>query len=92
MVIYSALTKKTINKLFAMTGEICLQGDITAIGGLDLKILGGIKAGAKKFIYPKQNNKDFNDFKENLDDKSILNNIEFYEVSHINEVIKLIFI
>ena len=92
MVIYSSLTKKTINRFYAMTGEICLQGDITAIGGLDLKILGGIKAGATKFIYPKENNKDFTDFKENLNDRTILNNIEFNEVSHINKLIKLIFI
>ena len=38
-----------------MTGEICLQGKVTPIGGLDLKILGGIESGVTKFIYPKDN-------------------------------------
>ena len=92
MVIYSILTNKIINKDFAMTGEICLQGEVTAIGGLDLKILGGIKAGATKFIYPKENSQDYKEFVTNLSDKSIINGIEFYEVSEINEVMDLIFI
>ena len=41
-----------------------LQGRVTLIGGLKLKILGGIKAGVKEFIYPKENHKDFDKFME----------------------------
>ena len=74
-----------------MTGEICLQGKITAIGGLDLKILGGIDSGATKFIYPKDNDKDYKEFLENLKDKSILDNISFYQVENISQVFELIF-
>ena len=91
-VIYSLLSNKKINKNFAMTGEICLQGRITAIGGLDLKILGGIESGITNFIYPKDNNKDFKEFEENLKNKSILNNIKFFEVSTINEIFDIIFV
>ena len=91
-VIYSLLSERKINKNVAMTGEICLQGRITAIGGLDLKILGGLKAGAKEFIYPKENKKDYQDFYENLKDKSILEGIKFYEVEEILDVFKIIFI
>jgi ATP-dependent Lon protease len=91
-VIYSLLSQKKINKDFAITGEICLQGKVTAIGGLDLKILGGIKSGATKFIYPKDNDKDYKEFYENLTDKTILNNIELFPVETIQEVFKLIFI
>ena len=90
--IYSILTKKKINNLFALTGEISLQGCITEIGGLDLKILGGIKSGAKKFIYPKSNEKDFNDFYEKYRGKEILKDIEFYSVENIDQVFKLILI
>ena len=72
--------------------EICLQGKITAIGGLDLKILGGIESGATKFIYPKDNDKDYKEFYENLKDKTILDNITFYQVEMINEVFELILI
>lgn len=90
--IYSILSNKKINNLFALTGEISLQGFVTEIGGLDLKILGGIKSGAKKFIYPKGNQKDFNEFYEKYKEKKILNNIEFFSVEKIEEVFKLILI
>ena len=91
-VVYSLLSQKKINKDFAMTGEICLQGKVTAIGGLDLKILGGIESGASKFIYPKDNEKDYTEFLENLKDKSILDDVTFYSVENIQEVFDLIFI
>jgi endopeptidase La len=90
--IYSVLMNKKINNLFALTGEISLQGFVTEIGGLDLKILGGIKSGAKKFIYPKGNTKDFNEFYEKYKEKEILKDIEFYSVEKIDEVFKLILI
>lgn len=90
--IYSVLMKKKINNLFALTGEISLQGFITEIGGLDLKILGGIKSGAKKFIYPKGNTKDFNEFYEKYKEKEILKGIEFYSVEKIDDIFKLILI
>ena len=91
IVIYSLLSGKKIKNEIAITGEICLQGHVTAIGGLDLKILGGIRAGVKTFLYPKENNKDFNDFYEKYNGKEILNGIKFKEVEHINEVINLVF-
>ena len=88
----SLLANRKINRNFAMTGEICLQGRITAIGGLDLKILGGIESGITNFIYPKENDKDFKEFEENLKNKSIITNINFYSVNTIKEVFDLIFI
>ena len=63
-----------------------MQGSITAIGGLDLKILGGIRAGVKCFLYPKDNAKDFKLFYEKHSDK--LDLYEFFEVEHISDVIK----
>jgi len=91
-VIYSLLSDRKINRNFAMTGEICLQGRVTAIGGLDLKILGGIESGVTHFIYPKENDKDFKEFEENLKNKAILNNIKFTMVSSISEVFDIIFV
>ena len=90
--IYSLLNDKKINNNFGMTGEITLQGDVTAIGGLELKILGGIRAGVTHFIYPKNNEKDFQKFinKENYQDT--VKNIKFTAVSHISEIFKIIFI
>jgi ATP-dependent Lon protease len=89
--IYSLLTNKKIRNNSAMTGEINLQGYVTAIGGLDLKILGGLKGGVTEFIFPKENQKDYDDFVELYKDKGILTNIKFHPVENIHEVLKLIF-
>ena len=45
--IYSILNDIKIKHDIAITGEISFDGNITEIGGLDLKILGAIKAGVK---------------------------------------------
>jgi len=90
--IYSLLNNKKVKNNIAITGEINLQGKVTKIGGLKLKILGGIKAGVKEFIYPKENEKDFNKFWEVYGEKSIVKNIKFNSVTNINDVFKLVFI
>ena len=89
--IYSLITKKKIKNVFAITGEITLQGNVTEIGGLQLKILGGIRAGVKHFIYPKSNVKDYNKFLEKYPTVDI-SDISFYPVSTIEEVLKLVFV
>jgi len=58
--IYSLLNKKRIKCDVAITGEISLQGNVTAIGGLENKIAGGIHAGIRGFIFPEENRIDFN--------------------------------
>ena len=67
-----------------------MSGDITAIGGLNHKILGSIKAGVKEFIYPKENKKDFDEFYEKYKNDNVLNGIKFYEVDHISEALNII--
>ena len=63
--LYSLLENKIIPSTIAMTGEISLDGNITAIGGLEHKILGGIKAGITTFFYPEENSKDLKEKQEN---------------------------
>ena len=75
-----------------MTGEISLQGKITAIGGLDLKIIGGIRAGIKSFIYPQENAKEFDEFMEKYHDNPIIEGIKFTPVRDIDEVLDLVLI
>jgi ATP-dependent Lon protease len=89
--LYSLLMNKKIKHDVAITGEMCLQGKVTAIGGLDIKILGGIRAGVKTFIYPKENDKDFNDFMEKYKDNPCIEGISFVEVSTIDEVLEIVF-
>ena len=91
MVLYSLFNELRIKNDIAMTGEICLQGRITAIGGLELKILGGISAGVKTFIYPSENEKDFNDFIEKYGQKKEVKDTRFISATKIEEIIPLIF-
>jgi ATP-dependent Lon protease len=88
--IFSLLNNKKIKNNIAITGEINLQGSITAIGGLDLKILGGIEAGINEFIFPRENKEDFDKVKEKYSDK--LENISFHIVDNINDVLDLVFV
>ena len=90
--IYSLLNSKKIKNDIAITGEINLQGKVTEIGGLDLKILGGIRAGVKTFLYPESNQDDFNKFMEEQKNKDIFNDITFITVSNIKEVLEIVFI
>ena len=91
--IYSLLNKRKIKKDIAITGEINLQGKVSAIGGLELKILGGIKAGVKTFIYPKENDKDFKKFVEKYQDKNVYDStIKFISVSYIAQVLEIVFV
>ena len=75
----------------AITGEITLDGKVTEIGGLDLKILGGIKAGVKIFLYPKENEKDYDTFMEKYKDDKIICGISFYSIETIEEAFNLAF-
>lgn len=61
---YSLFTGKPIPNDVAMTGEIDLHGNITIIGGLEYKLLGGIHGGVKRFFYPRENERDFQRFKK----------------------------
>ena len=90
--IYSMLNHRKIKNTVAITGEITLQGRVTAIGGLTLKILGGIRAGVKEFIFPKENKKAFNKFMEKYKDKDVVQGITFHPVSNISEVLDLVFV
>lgn len=86
--IYSLFNDRQIPNNIAITGEINLQGEVTAIGGLDCKIIGGIKAGVTKFFFPKSNERDFIQFKNDTKNKYINNNIEFVQIEDIHSLLK----
>ena len=89
--IYSLFNNKKIKYNIAITGEITLDGNVTEIGGLDLKFLGGIKAGVTHFIYPKENQKDFVSFIEKYKDDELIKGINFNSVETIYQVFDLVF-
>lgn len=88
--IYSLLNNKKIKNDIAITGEINLQGKVTAIGGLSEKIRGAIKSGVKTILYPKENNKEFNDYKEQSKGES-LGEITFKAIERIEEILDIVF-
>ena len=88
---YSLFNRVKIKNNVAITGEITLDGQITEIGGLDVKILGGIKAGVTVFIYPKSNQKDFLQFMEKYKDSELVKNIQFQPVEKIQDVFSFVF-
>lgn len=90
--IYSLFNNIKIKNDVAITGEINLQGEITAIGGLEIKINGGIKAGIKKFLYPEENERDFEEWKSKNENKLIDLKIEFVNVSKISDVFQHVFV
>jgi ATP-dependent Lon protease len=89
--IYSLFNNKKIKNNIAITGEISFDGNVTEIGGLDLKILGAIKAGVKEIIFPNENIKDYNNFIEKYKNSELIKGIQFYPVNLIQEVFELVF-
>src|SRR5690606_41339128 len=79
----SALTGKAVRRDVGMTGEITLRGRVLPIGGLKEKALSAHRAGLKRIILPKENEKDLEDIPE-----SVRDDLTFIPVSHVEEVLK----
>lgn len=91
VVLYSLFTNKPIKNNIAITGEICLSGAVTAIGGLELKILGAIKAGVDTILFPHDNLKDYNKFLNKYKNDTKLSNISCVSIKTIYDAIKYVF-
>jgi ATP-dependent Lon protease len=62
----SALTKTSIQKRVAMTGEVTLRGRVLPVGGLKEKLLAAIRHGITKAIVPKENREEIREFETEL--------------------------
>lgn len=91
VLIYALLNDKKIKNNFAMTGEVSLDGRITEIGGLEHKILGSLKSLVTSFVFPKENQKDYDEFIKKYKEDELVKKSNFYPVSTIEEVFELIF-
>lgn len=88
--IYSLFNNLKIKNYFGITGETSFDCKLTEIGGLREKIIHSIPAGIKEFIYPVENEKDFQQIMEKYKGKEILKGILFHAVDTIEEVFDLI--
>ena len=80
----SALTGIPVRADVAMTGEITLRGEVTAIGGLKEKLLAALRGGIKTVLIPQENVKDLQDIPAN-----VKTGLEIIPVRWIDEVLKV---
>ncbi|MBU1443943.1 MAG: endopeptidase La [Gammaproteobacteria bacterium] len=80
----SALTGIPVRSDVAMTGEITLRGEVTAIGGLKEKLLAALRGGIKTVLIPEENAKDLQEIPEN-----VKNGLEIVPVKWIDKVLEI---
>lgn len=80
--IASALTGRPVAHDVAMTGEITLRGRILAIGGVKEKVLAAHRAGVKRVILPKENQRDLDEVP-----LPVRRALEFHLVNHMDEAL-----
>ncbi|MFP8781014.1 endopeptidase La [Hydrogenophaga sp. RWCD_12] len=80
----SALTGIPVRADVAMTGEITLRGEVTAIGGLKEKMLAALRGGIKTVIIPEENVKDLADIPDN-----VKQGLEIVPVKWIDKVLSI---
>jgi ATP-dependent Lon protease len=80
----SALTGIPVRADVAMTGEITLRGEVTAIGGLKEKLLAALRGGIKTVLIPEENVKDLQEIPEN-----VKNGLEIVPVKWIDKVLEI---
>jgi len=79
--VFSVLTERPVNCEFAMTGELNLQGDVLAIGGLKEKILAAKQYGLRNVVLPKKNKKDM------IAMDGVEKGINIHWVDHVDEIL-----
>jgi len=80
----SAMTGIPVRCDVAMTGEITLRGEVTAIGGLKEKLLAALRGNVKTVLIPEDNAKDLQDIPEN-----VKNGLEIVPVRWIDKVLEI---
>jgi ATP-dependent Lon protease len=80
----SSLSQRAVRHDLAMTGEITLSGRVLPIGGVKEKILGGVRAGIRKFVIPADNEADLEDLPQ-----EVLDSIEVVGVRELGEGLAL---
>lgn len=88
--IFTALCSLVLGKIvdpkLAMTGEITLRGAVMPVGGVKEKLIAAHRAGIKKIIMSKRNEKDLKEVPV-----VVKGEMEFFFVENINELMMAVF-
>jgi len=79
----SAYRKEPLRSDTAMTGEITLTGLVMPVGGIKEKVLAARRAGIKRVILPKENQKDLRELPD-----PVRSEMEFIFAENIEDVLK----
>jgi ATP-dependent Lon protease len=87
VVMFSAITSlimgRKISPKLAMTGEITLRGRVLPVGGIKEKVLAAHRAGIKKVLLPKENEKDLKDIPDDVKEE-----LSFQTINTVEDLIK----
>ena len=79
----SALTRIPVRHDVAMTGEITLRGRVLAIGGLKEKCIAAHRAGIKRVLAPKENERDLQEVPD-----EVRGDLEIIWVDHVDTALR----
>jgi ATP-dependent Lon protease len=79
----SALSGRPVRRDVAMTGEITLRGKVLPVGGIKEKVLAAHRAGVRRVLLPKENEKDMEDIPADVRAE-----LDFELVDHADAVLK----
>ena len=82
----SAFLKQPIDPLLGMTGEITLRGAVLPVGGIKEKVIAAHRAGLKKIILSRKNERDLKDVPE-----EVRKDLQFHLVDHVSDLLKEVF-
>lgn len=81
--IISALSNRPVHGDIAMTGEVTLRGRVLPVGGIKTKILAAHRAGIKKVILPRENERHLDEIPAH-----VKREVEFFLVEHMDQVLE----
>ena len=84
LALISALTRRKVHMDVGMTGELTLRGRVLQVGGLREKIYAAHRAGLKKMIIPRKNEKDLVEIPKKVRDE-----IKIIKVNTMDDVIRI---
>ena len=99
VVIFSLFNNIKIKNYVGITGETSFDYTLTEIGGLEHKIVGGIQAGIRVFIFPEENRSDFHHFIQKMIEQDsilgshqILDGNKKYDIDFSGKIITFILV